>query len=179
MSKKNEKKNKYVRWVMTLFIISFLISAVLNYISSIVTNKLSIFVSFVSLIIVITIGILFDIIGIAVTAANEIPFHSMASKKVKGAKKSIWLIKNASKVSSICNDVIGDVCGILSGSISAGIVFFISKNNNINIMVFSIFLTASVAAITISGKSIGKYFAISKSHEIVKIAGSILSIFIK
>ncbi|MEZ0536118.1 hypothetical protein ACAG39_02575 [Caldicellulosiruptoraceae bacterium PP1] len=179
MSRKNGKNNKYTTWVITLFIISFLISAALNYISAIVTNKLSIFVSFVSLIIVIIIGILFDIIGIAVTAANEIPFHSMASKKVKGAKNSIWLIKNASKVSSICNDVIGDVCGILSGSISAGIVFFISKNNNINIVLFSILLTASVAAVTISGKSIGKYFAISKSHEIVKIVGSIISIFIK
>jgi len=103
----------------------------------------------------------------------------MAAKKVKGAKVSVWLIKNASKVSSICNDVIGDICGILSGALSASIVFYISKNSKANPILLSILLTAMVAAITISGKSIGKYFAIKKSNEIVKISGKILGIFLK
>ncbi|WAM30675.1 hypothetical protein [Caldicellulosiruptor naganoensis] len=162
-----------------MFILSYLLSASLNYISSIVSKKLPITISFILLLLIILIGILFDIIGIATTAADEVPFHAMAAKKVKGAKNSIWLIKNASRVSSICNDVIGDICGILSGSLSASIIFYISKNSNADIVFLSLLLTATVAAVTISGKAIGKYFAIKKSHDIVKISGKILSIFIK
>ncbi|WP_271629683.1 hypothetical protein [Caldicellulosiruptor sp. DIB 104C] len=179
-SKKTQtKKSEYFKWVVFLFVLSFLLSASLNYISSIVSEKLPITISFVLLLIIILLGILFDIIGIATTAADEVPFHAMAAKKVKGAKNSIWLIKNASKVSSICNDVIGDICGILSGSLSASIVFYISKNSNADIVFLSLILTATVAALTISGKAIGKYFAIQKSYDIVKISGKILSIFIK
>ena len=43
-------------------------------------------------------------------------YHAMSSKKIKGAKKAVSFKKNADKVSSFCNDVIGDICGIISGS---------------------------------------------------------------
>ena len=61
-------------------------------------------------------GIFFDIIGVAVTVANEHEFHAKATKKVKGSKDSIKLIRNAPKVANICADVIGDICGVLSRS---------------------------------------------------------------
>ena len=38
-----------------------------------------------------------------------------------------YLVKNADKVSSVLNDVIGDVCGILSGAAGASIVVLIVK----------------------------------------------------
>jgi len=177
--KMQNKKREYFKWTLILFILSFLLSATLNYISSYVSERLPVIISFILLFCIILLGIIFDIIGIATTAADEVPFHAMAAKKVKGAKVSVWLIKNASKVSSICNDVIGDICGILSGALSANIVFYISKNSKANPILLSILLTAMVAAITISGKSIGKYFAIKKSNEIVKISGKILGIFLK
>lgn len=181
---KNKKKpqnryREYFRWTLVLFFFSFFLSAILNYISSYVSEKLPVSVSFILLICIILLGILFDIIGIATAAADEVPFHAMAAKKVKGAKVSVWLIKNASKVSSICNDVIGDICGILSGVLSASIIFYIAKNSKVDPLLPSIFLTAMVAAVTISGKSIGKYFAIKKSNEIVRISGKILGLFLK
>ena len=37
------------------------------------------------------------------------------------------LIRNAGKVSSFCNDVIGDISGVISGTASALIVFNITK----------------------------------------------------
>ena len=58
-------------------------------------------------------------IGIAVTVATPKTFNSMATKNVRGARACINLIRKASKVSSFCNDVIGDICGILSGSAGA------------------------------------------------------------
>ena len=62
------------------------------------------------LIIVIAIGIMFDLIGVAVTVGNEEDFHAQASKKIKGAKTSIKMIRNSAKVSNFCADVIGDIC---------------------------------------------------------------------
>ena len=71
-------------------------------------------------------SIFFDIIGIAATAAEEVPFHSMASKKQDGAKWAIILIRNADRVSSFCNDIIGDICGVLSGAVSTYIIIYLS-----------------------------------------------------
>ena len=44
--------------------------------------------------------IFFDIVGVAVTVANEHEFHAKATKKVKGSKDSIKLIRNAPKVAN-------------------------------------------------------------------------------
>src|SRR5690554_1632429 len=76
----------------------------------------SITTSLVTLIVIIIIGVVFDIIGIAVTAASEVPFLSMASKKKRGAINAVRLIRKADQVSSFCNDVVGDICSIISGS---------------------------------------------------------------
>ena len=70
----------------------------------------------------IGLGILFDIIGVAVTAADPRPFHSMAAHKEPGAKEALVLLRNAGRVSSVCNDVVGDICGIVSGTTTAVIV---------------------------------------------------------
>ena len=43
------------------------------------------------------VSILTDIIGVAITAAVEVPFRSMAAKKVKGSKESIILINLTTK----------------------------------------------------------------------------------
>ena len=47
----------------------------------------------------IGLGIVFDMIGVAVTAADPRPFHSMAAHKEKGAKEALVLLRNARQVS--------------------------------------------------------------------------------
>ena len=59
----------------------------------------------------IFLGILFDIIGVAVTSSDDKIFHSMSARKVRGAKVAVKFHKNAEKVSSFCCDVVGDICG--------------------------------------------------------------------
>ena len=73
-------------------------------------------VAFIVLIGIVLIGIVFDSEIARVTVTDEKPFHSMAASKVKGAKSSLMLIRNASRVSNVCNDVVGDICGIISGA---------------------------------------------------------------
>ena len=53
----------------------------------------SIIVSFIILLFIIFIGIIFDLIGMAVTAADEKPFHAKAAKKIPGAKQAIYLVR--------------------------------------------------------------------------------------
>jgi CBS domain containing-hemolysin-like protein len=131
-------------------------------------SNVNLFFAFIILIAIILFGILFDIIGVAVTAAEEVPFHSMASRKVKGAKTAVKLIRNADKVSNFCNDVIGDVCGVISGGTGAVIIGKIIGASNIhNKLILTLAISATIASITVGGKAFGKNFAISESNNII------------
>ena len=139
---KKIKKN-HAKWILTITILAFCISFVLSGISEMVIPNLNIFVGIAVLVIFIFIGVLFDIVGVAITSAIESPFHAKNSKKIKDAKISIKLLKNAARVSSFCNDVIGDICGILSGAaglaITANLVNYFSLGNFITTRKFDTF----------------------------------------
>ena len=115
----------------------------------------------------ILLGIVFDIIGVAVTAADAKPFHSMASHREKGAREALYLLKNAEKVSSFCNDVVGDICGIVSGSTAAVIVLRLQSTFNTKNILISIAVTALISGLTIGGKAIGKRLALNHSTDVV------------
>ena len=102
----------------------------------------------------------------------------MASKKVRGAKEALKLLSKADRVSSICCDVIGDVCGILSGAAGASIVvkFALEAESPLSIIIASL-VSAVVASMTIFGKSICKKYAIDNSTSIVIKVGKVLSWF--
>ena len=102
----------------------------------------------------------FDMIGVAVTAADPKPFHSMAAHKEKGGREAIRLLQNAEKVSSICNDVVGDICGIVSGTTAAVIVAALLRDFSTTNVLISIGVTALISGFTIGGKALGKKVAI-------------------
>ena len=120
-------KKENTQWIIFIIFLTFFLSATISVISSTLLENVGIIISFLILLIIIIIGIVFDIIGIAITTAEEAPFHSMASRKLYGAKQAIKLIRNANKASTICNDVIGDICGVISGAASSYIIITISK----------------------------------------------------
>ena len=137
----------------------------------------TILMAFIILIGIIVIGIFFDMLGVAVTVADEKPFNSMASSRIKGAKSSLMLIKNAGRVSNVFNDVIGDTCGIISGSSAAFIVASLSRMGLLNTAVLTVVLSGMVASATIGGKALGKDVAMSRSKEIVTFIGKIIALF--
>jgi DNA-binding Xre family transcriptional regulator len=171
--KKSKKEGDSVnwKWFIEVFFLTFIISIAMSYISTNGVEKLSLIPAILILILVIFIGVVFDIIAIAVTVANEHEFHAKATKKVEGSKSSLKLIKNSAKVSNICADVIGDICGVLSGTISALIAFKLSSDSN---TVMQIFITALVSALTVGGKAIGKEIANRESTKIVHAVGIII-----
>lgn len=172
---KNKKLVNY-NWIIKITVITFAISLIFSFVSETVIPNVNIFVGIILVLLFIGLGILFDIIGVSITVADPKTFHSMAAKNVRGAKLAVKLIKNAEKVSSFCNDVIGDICGIISGSTSASIAIILSNKFNLNLLAVSLIITAIVAAMTIGGKAIGKSIAINKSNSIIFRFSSILSL---
>ncbi|MBQ8132316.1 MAG: hypothetical protein IJ193_07485 [Bacilli bacterium] len=127
----------------------------------------------------IGIGIVFDIVGVSVTGADEAVFHSMNSRKVKGASVAVMFKKNADKVSSFCCDVIGDICGIVSGAAGTTIALLITESTGMDILISSLLVAAVIASLTIGGKAIGKSFAINKSDIILYEFAKFVSNFYK
>ena len=150
--KASKSSSSRVRWLVTIFLLVLVISAAFSFMSQELLNSASLFGAFVVLLAIIAIGILFDLLGVAVTAADEKPFHSMAARKVVGAAEAIHLLRNAGKVSTICCDVVGDICGIISGTAAAVVAMeaFIHFDA-LPFTVLQLLLSALVAALTICG----------------------------
>lgn len=178
---KQVKKKKVTdyKWITIITVLAFLISLIFSLISELTLPKVGLIVGIILVFLFIFLGILFDIIGVAVATAEEKPFHSMGAQKINGAKTAVYLKKNASKVSSFCNDVIGDICGIISGSAGVTIAVSLANYFQTSLMVVTLLITAVIAALTIGGKALGKGFAMSKSNDILFTFARVISIFKK
>lgn len=179
MKKNKNKKSEHFKWIITVTIVSFILSIVFSSLSETIIPNINIVFGIILIFVFIFIGIIFDMVGVAITAAQEKPFHSMASKKVKGSKNSIKLLKNSDKLASICNDVIGDVCGVVSGGAGMLVANNISKILSLNSSLCILLVTAFIASLTIGGKAIGKSTAIKNSEAITFRVGKILNFFNK
>lgn len=181
VKKVDKQKRKFidVKWVITITICAFFLSFFFSFITDLLVPNLNAIIGIILILTIIVIGVIFDMIGVSVTAADIKPFNSMASKRVKGSKTAIWLIKNAEKVSSFCNDVIGDVCGIISGSLGILISNILSKEFSLNLGLTTIILTSLIAGLTIGGKACGKSYAINKSDVIIFKFAKIIRLFRK
>lgn len=171
---KSSSNNSDTKWFVTVFITTFILSIVFSFISTNSISKLGLFPAIAILLLVILLGIFFDIIAVAVTVADEQEFHARASKRISGSKTSVKLIRNSSKVSNFCADVIGDICGVLSGAISALISIKITDSFTIPFNV-QFLVSALVASLTVGGKAIGKNIAKNNSGKIVHAVANILN----
>ncbi len=162
---------KALRTALLTFTISLIISLFFN-------TSLSLWLSLVFLGVIITTGIIFDIIGTAVTAASEMPFHAMASDKVSGSKQAIYLVRHADRVANFCNDVVGDIAGTLGGVLVAAITLNINQYNHLlKEQLLGSIMIALAAALTVGGKAFGKSYAMNRANDIVFFVGKLLALF--
>ena len=181
-NKKKEKIKKEkvdIKWIATIVIVSFVISFCLSFIANITIPNLNFIFGCIITLLFIIIGIIFDIVGVSVTASDEATFHSMNSRKVKGANIAVKFKKNADKVSSFCCDVIGDICGVISGAAGTTIAAILITKYNFSILLVGLLVTAIISSLTIGGKAIGKSFAINKSDIILYEFAKFISNFYK
>ena len=170
-----KERSRTIRWVVTVFLITLVISGIISLISDEVMARSGLLAAFAILLGIVFLGIIFDIIGMAVATASEKPFHSMAARKVPGAQEAIRLLRNAERVSSICNDVVGDICGVVSGSASATIAALILTHVDLGWpRAVSLAMSALVAGLTVGGKAIGKTIAVNSCTQIVHLVGRVL-----
>lgn len=164
------------RWVIRLVIISVVTSMVFSLVSSEILDGAGYLVAFSLLLVFIVIGIIFDMLGVAVTSTQETPFHSMASHGEHGAKQAIKLVRKSERVASICNDVVGDISGIVSGATAAVIAGNLTRDFSLSGILMQLLVTGAVAGLTIGGKAVGKSFAMGYDAQIVLIAGKIIAL---
>ncbi len=166
-------------WPIKILVITLFLSLSFSVLSELLMSNVGIAVSLVVIVFLLALGIVSDMIGVATTACQLEPFAAMRSRKVRGAKVAMTLVKHAEKVSSICNDVIGDICGILSGAAGAAITakFIVDgMGNSIQILIAGA-VSATIAGLTIFGKAIFKKYALDNCTKIVLGFGKCLSIF--
>ena len=170
-----KERNKAIRWVVTIFLVTIVISGTISFVSDEVMSRSGIVTAFLILLTIILVGIIFDVIGMAVASADEKPFHSMAARKVLGAQQAIRLLRNAERVSSICNDVVGDICGVVSGSASATIAAQILRSSDFGWpQMITLTRSAFCAGLTVGGKAIGKTYAVNSATTIVHNCGKLI-----
>ena len=163
------------KWLIKIVLISVAASMAFTLASTEILGRTGYIVAFAILAVFVILGIVFDIIGVAVTAATEAPFHSMAVHRERGAAESLRLIKNAGKVSSFCNDVVGDVSGIVSGSTAAMIAARLAQGLNAENIIIPLLISGAVTGLTIGGKAAGKNLALNNSTAIVLRVGKLIN----
>lgn len=168
---------KEINWIYKVFLLSFILSILFSGVSTVMANTFNSIVLAIILILVVFTGIIFDMIGVAVLTSKEASLHARASQKISGAKEAITLLKNSTQVSSICNDVVGDICGIVSGSLGAVLTLAIASKFNLSATITTILITAVISAITVGGKAIAKGIATKNSDSIVFAVGKVKHFF--
>ncbi|PYI55046.1 hypothetical protein [Paenibacillus flagellatus] len=166
-----------VKWSILIFCVTYILSSMFTVASTAMLEGVAWGVGMLIVLALVLVGIVFDMLGLAAASANETPFHAMASERVPGSKQAIYIVRNADKFSNFCNDVIGDIAGVISGAASALVVLKLvdsmEAGHTIWKTVTSVLFTGLVSATTVGGKAMGKSFAIHYATDIVLAVGKV------
>ena len=147
---------KSLRWALKVFVLSISLSIVFSLLSQSLLPSLSSFMSIFVIVFFIFVSVVFDMIAVAFTTISEEKLEKY--KEEKGYEMAMALCRNADKVSSFGGDVVGDICGILSGAGGVSLVVNMNLEGDVNLLVTCL-VSALIAGITIFCKAIMKSYA--------------------
>jgi len=176
------RRKRPLLWFIFILFFTFAVAFGIGLAAEVFFQANTVLVCSIIIFMLMLIAFMGDIVAVAVAYGELAPFNAMASRRIKGAKTCIKLIQNSDKVSSILSDVLGDVCGIISGVVGASLAFVITSGGSFTDferILIIVTVTATIAAVTVSVKSIAKKIAIKNSTGIVKTVGKFLSLFTK
>lgn len=130
------------------------------------------YVSALVILLVVLVGVASDIVGVSATRARETPFIARASKRIPGAREGLYLVRHADAVATIMLDLVGDLCGTVSGALAAGIVLEVSRAKAIAFE--TAVVVGIVSGLTIGMKALAKSFAVRRAEGVIIAAGRIL-----
>ncbi|HYG59423.1 MAG TPA: hypothetical protein VD902_15280 [Symbiobacteriaceae bacterium] len=157
--------------------LSFMLAAAVNWVGDLTMSVVPAVVAFLVVLVLIGTGVVFDILGTAVTAAEQPPLNAMAAKRVSGARQALWLVRNADRVANFANDVVGDVSGAVSGAAGTTVALQFSDAMNGGRLldhIVSLAMIGLIAGLTVGGKAAGKRFAIDNATHVVVVAGRVI-----
>ncbi|HLN63314.1 MAG TPA: hypothetical protein VK464_17395 [Symbiobacteriaceae bacterium] len=157
--------------------LSFTLAVLVSYTSDKTLESVPTVVAFLVVLLLISIGITFDILGTSVTAAQETPLNAMAAKRVSGAKQALWLVRNADRVSNFTNDVVGDVTGAVTGAAGTTVAIQLTtafRGGSLAEDLTTLAVVGLIAGITVGGKAAGKTFAMDRATDVVVAAGRVI-----
>lgn len=178
-----------VRQVLGLFAATFVLATAFTFLSDGVLRTTTIYLAALVLAIIILVGIVFDIIGLATATASHVTLNAMAAKRVPGARQALRMVRNAPRVAAVCNDLVGDIAGTVSGAAGTAIVFRAglaraglggaagagAAGGSLGAGgLWTVLVVALIAAVTVGGKTLGKHLAIERADEIVSRVGRVL-----
>jgi CBS domain containing-hemolysin-like protein len=169
-----ELLKKTFRWTITISLVTAVLAMVLSTTSTSLLSGLGWGGGLIVLLVIVGLGIWFDMLGIAATAASERPFHAMAAKKVPGSREAIGIIRRADQFSNFCNDVVGDISGVISGAAAFAVVTSLIASfprlRHVHGLI-DVLLVSFISALTVGGKAMAKTVSIHYANQIVYRAG--------
>lgn len=170
------KRSSRIVSAFVLGISALLLSFALNFFSDKVSLNLSPYLGIPFLLLVIVLGVAADVVGIASARAREPALTSMASRKIKGARESLWFVRNADLVSSLANDLLGDVCSTVAGGLAVGLSFRFAGSAGLDRPVLSALAVGLAAGLAVGGKALMKGVGLKRAESIVYCLGLISSV---
>ena len=130
------------------------------------------------LIFMILTSIIFDGIGVSVASCSrdEVERYCLSENADCECAETVFaLIDGAEKVNNVCADVIGDICGVLSGACGAAIAAGLSFRSGAGAGWLPTLTSAAVAALTVGGKAFLKGKAVKNADKYIAAAATLLS----
>ena len=152
------------KWAFKVLLLSVSLSIIFSLLSQSIMPTLPSFLSIFVIIFFIFVSVVFDVIAVAFTTIKKEDLEEY--KKQKGYETAKKLCDHSDKISSFGGDVIGDICGILSGAGGVSLVFNMQiQDENLNLLVTCL-ISSLIAGLTIFCKAIMKSYAMQNCAKI-------------
>lgn len=158
-------------------LLSFFLAVLVSYLSEAALAKVPALIAMLVVLLLVGTGVLFDVLGTSVTAAEQSPLNAMAAKRIGGARQALWMVRNADRVANFANDVVGDVTGAVSGAAGATVALQLNammQGGSTALRLTTLAVLGLIAGLTVGGKAAGKTFALNNATDVVFIAGKVI-----
>ena len=157
------------KWAFKVFVLSISLSIIFSLFSQSLLPSLSPFFSIFVIVFFVFVSVIFDMVAVAFTSINKEQLDKY--KNENGYVMAVKLCERADKVASFGGDVVGDICGILSGAGGVSLVVNMNiQDANLNLLVTCL-VSSLIAGITIFCKAIMKTYALQNCEQIAIVTG--------
>ena len=152
--------------------LSIFLSIFFSVVSQSLFPTLPAFLSLFVIIFFMVFASIFDMIGVAVTSTSLENLEKYSSSKGFATAKK--LCQSREKVSSFCGDVVGDICGILSGAGGVSLVLAMHIQEAGLYFLATCFVSSLIAGLTIFDKAVLKGYAVENCEKVVLATGKVI-----